>query len=550
MENSCGSFVERPIDPAFLKNECSLMVYRFDAFELDMDRFELRRDGVPVAVEPQVFALLALLVTNRERMVPKGEIHERIWSGRIVSDAALSSRIRSVRRAIGDDGDAQRLIRTVHGRGFRFVGEVTDITPVVTSLERPNAKPVSDTVAAGSDETRPLIAVLPFVNLSDDAEQAHFSDGITTDIITNLSKHRWLDVIARSTALGRNGQPADIGQLVRELGIAYVVEGSVRRAGDRIRVTAQLHDATTGINLWSDRYDRCLEDLFAVQDEITAMIAARLEPEIGLAERQKVMRAGSRDLRAWDCYHLGVTQFFRFTTEGNREAQRLLQQSRELDPDFGEAHAWWAYAVVLGMVYWDTDPTDDLLDQALAATKRALDLDDQNALFYALKARVQLARGEYDSAIAENEIAIKLNPTLAAAHCGLADSLAYEGRYEEAIEGFRRAIDLSPNDPQRWAFLTYGALALIFMGDYEGAVMWADRASLIPNCQYWTAAHKAVALALLDRRDDARKTVDRLLEEKPKFSRMFARKKLFYLKRPEQIRRYLDGLEKAGVPDR
>jgi tetratricopeptide (TPR) repeat protein len=202
------------------------------------------------------------------------------------------------------------------------------------------------------------------------------------------------------------------------------------------------------------------------------------------------------------------------------------------------------------MVYWDTEPTDDLLDRALAATRRALDLDDQNAVFYALKARVQLARGEYESAIAENEIAISLNPTLAAAHCGLADSLAYEGRYEEAIEGFQRAIDLSPNDPQRWAFLTYGALALILMGDYEAAITWADRASLIPNCQYWTTAHKAVALALLDRRDEARKTLDRLLEEKPEFSRMFARKKLFYLKRPEQVRLYLDGLKEAGVPDR
>jgi adenylate cyclase len=524
------------------------MVYRFEAFELDMQRFELRKEGLPVAIEPQVFALLALLVTQRERMVPKDEIHERIWSGRVVSEAALSSRIRSVRHAIGDDGVNQRLIRTVHGRGFRFVGEVTAQTVVSESSEQPTAMSVPDTATAAPDEMRPRIAVLPFVNLSDSAEQQYFADAITTDIIASLSKHRWLDLIAHHTTHGRVGESADIRQLARERGIAYVVEGSVRRAGNRIRVTAQLHDASTGVNLWSDRYDRALEDVFAVQDEITAMIAARLEPEIGLAERQKVLRAGSRDLRAWDCYHLGIAQFFRFTLEGNREAQRLLQLSRELDSNLGEAHAWWAYAVVLGMVYWDTEPTDDLLDEALAATKRALDLDDQNAVFYALKARVQLARGEYDSAISENRIAIELNPTLAAAHCGLADSLAYEGRYEKAIEGFQRAIDLSPNDPQRWAFLTYGALALIFMGDYKAAITWADRASLIPNCQYWTTAHKAVALALLDRRDDARKAVDRLLEEKPEFSREFARKKLFYLKRPEQVRLYLDGLEKAGVP--
>ena len=525
------------------------MVYRFAAFELDMDRFELRKDGAPVAVEPQVFALLALLVTNRERMVTKNEIHERIWSGRIVSEAALSSRIRSVRQAIGDDGDAQRLIRTVHGKGFRFVGEVLDTAGAPTP-EHPPKSARTENAAGGPHQPRPVVAVLPFVNLSDDAEQEYFSDAITTDIIANLSKHRWLDMIARNRTLRYKGEPVDISQLVRDLGITYVVEGSVRRSGNRIRVTAQLHDASTGISLWSDRYDRGLEDVFAVQDEITAMIAARLEPEIGLAERQKVLRAGGLNLRAWDGYHLGVMHFFRFTTEGNREAQRLLQQSRELDPNFGEAHAWWAYAVVLGMVYWDTEPTDELLDLALAATQRALELDDQNAVFYALKARVQLARGEYDKAIAENEIAINLNPTFAAAHCGLADSFAYEGRYEEALEGFQRAIDLSPNDPQRWAFLTYGALALIFKGDYAAAIKWADRASLIPNCQYWTTAHRAVALALLERRDDARKSVERLLEEKPGFSRTFARKKLFYLKRPEQLQLYLDGLKKAGVPDR
>jgi TolB-like protein len=332
------------------------MIYRFAAFELDIERFELRKGGVPVAVEPQVFALLALLVTNRERMVSKDEIHERIWSGRIVSEAALSSRIRSVRQAIGDAGDAQRLIRTVHGKGFRFVGHVIDSTGAPTSPEQPKPT-LPENATADPNRMRPVVAVLPFASLSDDPEQEYFSNAITTDIIANLSKHRWLDMIARNRTLGYKGKPVDIAQLARDLDIMYVVEGSVRRSGNRIRVTAQLHDAYTGINLWSDRYDRRLEDVFAVQDEITAMIAARLEPEIGLAERQKVLRADSRDLRAWDCYHLGVAHFFRFTTEGNREAQRLLQQSRELDPNFGEAHAWWAYAVVLGMVYWVANTT-------------------------------------------------------------------------------------------------------------------------------------------------------------------------------------------------
>jgi TolB-like protein/Tfp pilus assembly protein PilF len=520
------------------------IIYRFEPFELDTARFELRRDSVPVPIEPQVLSLLVLLVANRHRMVSKDEIIERIWNGRIVSDAALSSRIKSARQALGDDGKSQRLIRTVHGRGFRFVRDVT----AGTGAELHDRAPTSGRAAGDAGTARPAIAVLPFRNLSTDPDQEYFSDAISQDIITSLSKHRWLDVAARNASFGYKGKAIDVRQLAEDLRVDYVVDGNVRRSGNRIRVTAQLIDAGTGNQRWSDRYDRDLEDVFAVQDEITMKIVARLEPEIGAAERQKAVRAVRRDLRAWDCYHLGVFHFFKFTAEGNREAQKLLQRSRDLDPEFGEAHAWWAYAVVLGMVYWDTEPSPQLLDEALAATDLALKTDDQNATFYALKARVQLARREYESALAENQLAINLNPTFAAAHCGLADSLAYEGRYEEAVQCFREAIELSPNDPQRWAFLTYGALAHIFKHDFRTAVEWADRACEIPNCQYWTTAHKAVALAHLGDREGARRAVERLLREKPGFTQEFARRKLFYLKDPAQLRLYMEGLALAGVP--
>lgn len=522
------------------------MIYRFKTFELDTDRFELRDNRSPVPIEPQVFALLSLLVSNSDRMVSKEEMIERIWNGRVVSDSALSSRIKSLRQALGDDGKSQRLIRTIHGRGFRFVGEVT----LAKSAEgAAGAGAAGAAVAPDRSVFKPAIAVLPFLNMSGDADQEYFSDAITQDIITNLSKHRWLDVTARNTSFGYKGRTVSVLQLKDELGVDYVVEGSVRRSGDRIRVSAQLADTSSGTQRWSDRYDRNLEDVFAVQDEITAKIVARLEPEIGAAERQKVARSERRDLQAWECYHLGIHHFFKFTASDNLEAQKLLQRSRQLDPKFGEAHAWWAYAVVLGMVYWDTDPSDELLDEALAAATLALDLDDQNAVFYALKARVQLARREYGSALTANEMAINLNPTFAAAHCGLADSLAYEGRYDEAIETFANAIELSPNDPQRWAFLTYGALAHIFRRDFASAVKWCNTAAEIPNCQYWTTAHKAVALAYLGDNDKAKRATAKLLRERPDFSIGFAKRKMFYLKDPEQIRIYMDGLALAGVPE-
>ncbi|MCZ6590530.1 MAG: adenylate/guanylate cyclase domain-containing protein [Alphaproteobacteria bacterium] len=400
-----------------------------------------------------------------------------------------------------------------------------------------------------AESDKPSVAILPFDNMSGDPEQEYFSDGVTEDIITALSKHRWLRVIARNSTFGYKGKALDVRQIASELGANYVVEGSVRRSGQRLRITAQLIDAASGDHLWAERYDRSLEDIFDLQDEITDTIVGSIEPELGAAERHRVERKPRTNLQAWDCYHLGMSHFYKFTAVGNVEAQRLLKRSFELDPEFGNAYAWWAYAVVLGMVYWDTEPGDALLDEALAAANQALAIDDQNAVFYMIMARTALARRDYTGSLAGNEAAVRLNPTLAVAHCAMGDALAYEGRFDESIGQFEKAIALSPNDPQMWAFLTYGALALIFKKDFETALEWTERASVIPNRQYWTLAHMAVALAHLDRPQEAAQAVARLLDENPDFSCGFAQKKLFFIKRPEQLALYLEGLRKAGVPE-
>lgn len=519
------------------------MHYCFESFTLDTDRFELCADGEPLHIEPQVIELLVLLLEQRERMVSKQEILDKIWHGRVVSEAALSSRIKSLRQALGDDGRSQKFIRTIHKKGFRFVAKVeAESAPAPQTVAAP---PATDALVA---QRRPAIAVLPFSNLSSDQQQEYFSDGITADIIGHLSKHRWLDIIARNTTFGLKGESRDVREIGQLLDADYVVTGSVQLAGKRVRISCNLIETATGHQKWADRYDREIADIFDLQDEITEKVVARLEPEIGFAERNKVFHSRPANLQAWDCYHLGVYHFFRFTGPDNLEAQRLLKQSQQLDENFGEAYAWWAYALILGMVYWDTPPSAELLDEALAACNKALSLDSQNAIFYALQARVLLARREYSSAIAQNEIAISLNPTLAAGFCGLGDSLAYEGRYEESIACFDKAVELSPNDPQLWAFLTYGALALLFKGEYATALQWADRAANIPNHQYWTTAHQVVALSYLDQPRQAQEMASRLVDENPAFSLEFAREKLFYLKQAEQIELYLDGLEKAGVP--
>jgi adenylate cyclase len=527
------------------------MRYQFLDFTLDTACFELRKAGALIHTEPQVLELLALLVEHRDRLVTKEEINEKIWKGRVVSEAALSSRVKTARQVVGDDGRAQLVIKTIHKRGFRFVarvdGVVVDDSGDDMIKQRPLTGNGAELVSAAKPAVKPAVGILPFANFSQYDGQDYLADGITTDIIARLSKHRWLNVTARNTSFGFKGKTVDVRALGKVLNVNYVVEGTVQRAGNRIRVNASLIDTSSGHQKWAERFDRDLDDIFELQDAITETIVARLEPEIGFSERDKVVHNRPANLQAWDCYHLGVYHFFKFTGPDNLEAQKLLRQCQTLDNDFGEAHAWWAYAAILGMVYWQTQPTAALLDEALSACNKALSIDRQNATFYALRARVLLARQEYALAIIDNKKAISLNPTLAVAHCGLGDSLAYEGRYDESLTSFDRAIALSPNDPQLWAFYTYGALVLIFKEDFETALLWVERASGIPNYQYWTTAHKVVTLAYLGRHAALKKAKAQMRNECPGFCQAFVREKLFYLKMPEQVALYMHGLEMAGV---
>ena len=528
---------------------------RFADCVLDLSARELRRGGEAQAIQPKVFDLIAFLVANRQRAVAKDELQDVIWPNVVVSEASLTQAVRKARQALGNGTDGAPLIRTVHGHGYRFVGDVAVDVPIASDASQAGARlsaakdASAQTAGAGeSADWRPRVGVLPFSNLSPDPKQAYFSDAMTQDLISRLSRNRWLDVLSRNTTFGFRDSSASQSELAKTLGADYVVTGSVRWAGERVRVSAELFRADSGSQIWAENYDRDIDDVFALQDEITSVIVARLEPAIGSSERRRVMQHRPQNPEAWHCFHLGVWHFFRFTAEDNEKAQLLLQRSRELAPSMGEAHAWWAYAVVLGMVYWDIPIADTTLDDALAATSRALELDDQNAVFYALRARVQIARREYEVARAENELAIEMNPSLAAAYCGLGDTLAYMGMTDEAVAQFEHAIALSPNDPQRWAFLTYGALACLFREDYGKALAWTEQALVIPNRQYWTLAHRVAALAGLDREGEYAAAVAALLREKPEFSCKFAREKLFYVREAAQLDAYVALLDKAGVP--
>ncbi len=507
---------------------------RFDGYEIDTARFELRSGGVRVPLEPRAFDLLLLLARNRQRTVTKDEIFGALWSDRIVSDAALSSQVKAVRQALGDDGVSQHTIATVHGRGFRFVRPL-------------DPKPCVAGAAAQHRATgRPVVAVLPLAAIGEEA--ALLADGITEDVITALTKHRWLGVVARSPCFAFRHSTEPIAAIGEKLGAAYLVTGSVRREESRVRTTVEIVDARTSDALWSERLDREIESIFDLQDDISAVIASRIAIELGIVEQHKAARRPRTGRGAWDLYHLGVSEFYTFTLESNQQAQAHLREAIRLAPDFAEPHARLAYAIVLEMVYFERPVSPDAMDEALALALRGIALDDQDAYGYFALGRVRLARREYGLAIDALKQALALNPHLALSYCGLGDSLVYEGRLDEALEHFETAIELSPHDPFRWAFFSYRSQAHLFRHDFAEAAHWARRATQVPNAHYWAHAYLVAALGHLGDAAKAEAARAALLHVKPGFTRAFARERLFYIKRKHQIRTFLDGLARAGVP--
>jgi TolB-like protein len=520
------------------------MSFLFEDNVLDLESRELCRGTSRVAVEPQVFDLLVYLVKNRNRVITRDELIATVWGGRIVSDSTLASRINAVRKAVGDTGEEQRLIRTYARKGVRFVGEVQDESSSPDAGRAGTSTVEMPRLARG----KPCLAVLPFTNLSGDPERDYFSDGITEDIITELSRNRSILMVARNSTFAFRGRGDDVRRIGRDLGADYVVEGSVRQLGSNVRVTVQLAETESGRQLWAEHYDRGLQDIFEVQDEITSTIAARLEPEVGVAEQQRVVRKPRQAFDAWDFFRLGTRSFYKSSAEDNREAQRLFRRAVELDPELAQAYGFLSYSIVLSMVYFDVDPDEARLCEAVLIGKKGVELDERDALIRFMYGRALLARGSYREALEELEAALELNPSLAAVYCGLGDSLTCASRVPDAIPYFQTAISLSPHDPLRWAFLSYRALAHLFAREFEEAALWAQKAIRIPNCHYLGFAHRVAALGHLKRRDELAAAVAELLEMRPDFSQALARQRLFYVKDPQQIATYIEGLGKAGIP--
>jgi len=523
------------------------MHFFFSDHVLDSDRRELRRGGDAVALEPQVFDLLVYLLVCRDRIVTKDDLIESVWGGRIVSESTLTSRINAVRKAVGDNGRDQRLVRTIARKGVRFVGEVRcELSgvavrdPVREAAEQPG--PLARSSLPPLD--RPAIAVLPFANRSEEAGQEYFSDGISEDIITALSKLRWFYVIARNSSFVYKGKAVPIRQIGEELGVGYVLEGSVRKEGNRVRITAQLSDVSTGRQIWSDHYDRSLADVFAVQDEITQSIVAAIEPQLYAAESFRAERKAPDSMDAWDLVMRALSHYWRVTRQDNMVAQALLEKAISIDPHFGQALGLLAASYGFG-AHMGWIPMEEL-PQAERAALAAIRADSEDPWAHHALGTVYLFNRAFDDSLAEFELAIRLNPSFSPARGYYGVALAYCGRWQEGDLAARQALRLSPRDPFAAVYCGIAAYAQFVGRKYEEAIRMSREA--LRQRSDFVGAHRVLVAAagMTGQQPVAEAALRELYRAQPNVSLGWIAKQIPF-KYDADREHYLDGLRRAGL---
>jgi len=681
------------------------LLYSFEDFSLDTARRELRRGGTLISLQPQVFDLLEYSIRNRERVVSKDDLLAAVWNGRIISESTLSTRINAARSAIGDSGDEQRLLRTAHGKGIRFVGAVREEEETVRKLAAIFAADVAgysrlmgqdeigtlrrltacraildkriaayrgrifgsagdsvvadfasaidavqcavavqdaiakDSAAPPADEQmrlrigvhvgdvivqgknlfgdgvniaarlealaepggicisgavhdqigtklpiaftdlgdqqvkniaqpirayrvrgasatavttpslplpdKPSIAVLPFQNLSAELEQEYFADGIVEEIITALSHYPALFVIARNSSFTYKGRAVNVKQVGRELGVRYVLEGSVRKAGNHVRIAAQLIEAEVGNHVWAERYDRDLTDIFAVQDEITQALTIAVAPAVADAEQRRAIRRAPESLDAWAAYQRGLWHFSKGTTSDNALAQKFFQQAIDLDPTFAGSYTGLAYAHRRAAGIFGTESLAEAEDLGEALARRAVALDANNAEARTCFANLLMRRGDFPGALAEIESALAISPNLADAHGALGSVLTRSGHPREGRIALEKCIRLDPHNPNNNLQLLVITISYYLSHEYDAAVEAAKcgiRAYPDHSNQYrWLAA----ALGQTGRIEEAKEALAKAIAIAPAAFDMFVRRRVPW-HRPEDHAHMLEGLRKAG----
>jgi TolB-like protein len=522
-------------------------VFCFGPFRLLPRRRQLLLDGAHVRLGSRAFDVLLSLVKRKGGLATKDELMAEVWPGTVVEENNLQVQISTLRKILGGDEGSSRYLQTVPGRGYRFVARVEN-----EAEEPPGSADEPAFVPGGMSglpviPDKPSIAVLPFANMSGDPEQEYFADGIAEDIITALARFPSLFVIARNSSFTYKGRSVEVKMIGRELGVRYVLEGSVRRVGNRVRITGQLVQAETGMHVWAERYDGDLSDIFALQDEMTTSVVGAVVPSLQTAEIERARRKPPGSLDVYDLYLRALPAFYTQTHEGNRQALRFIAQALALDANF-------VSAVILAENCWSLQaaqgwqPSREAHPEVMKYARRAVQIDKDNAEALAtLARRVCGVERDYDEAISLTDRAVALNPNSAVAWRQTGYALVYCGHPERALEHLRRAIRLSPRDPRSedgWTGITLALMQL--ERDKEAVAAGRTAVQGNPNsASAWRAF--AAALALSGQLTEARAALQRLLVVDPACTLTTMAVRYGYTDKAKA--RYFEGMRKAGLPE-
>ena len=513
--------------------------YVIGPFRLDTEADILFRGDQPVAVGQRAVALLAVLVERAGAPVAKDVLIEAAWPGLAIEESNLTVQIAALRRVLADAPGGERWIETLPRRGYRFIGPVVGSDP-------------SDTAAATDPPPlpdRPSIAVLPFDNLSGDPEQEYFADGVVEEIITALSRFHHLFVIARNSSFTYKGKAVDVRQVGVELGVRYVLEGSVRKSANRVRIAGQLIEASNGTHLWADRFDGELEDIFHLQDQVTESVVGAIAPKVEQAEIERAKRKRTENLGAYDFYLRGMASVHQATRQANDEALRLFYEAIKLDPDFASAYAMAAWCHTWRKSNgWVEDRAAEIAETERLARQGA-QLGQDHAVALAMSGHaLAYVVGEVEDGAAIADRAIVLNPNLASAWMLSGWITMYLGEPEEAIAKISHAMRLSPLDPFYFMTSTYIGFCHFLLGRYDDA---SSRAEIgLRERPNWSLPARVAAAshAMAGRTEQAQNAASRLLQLDPTF-RVSHLKDLVVLRRPEDLAKYERALLKAGLPE-
>jgi TolB-like protein len=478
------------------------MIYQFDPFELDMARFELRKDGEVLPLEPQVFALLAYLIEHRERLVSKDEIFEKLWDGRVVTDSALASRVKSARKVLGDSGKAQRFIKTIHGKGLRFVAEARvardpSVVLQVDSASDAIQTQADDPSAASNASRQPSIAVLPFRAVGEPGRYDTIAEGLPHELITELARLRWLLVIARGSSFRFREQDLDLREVGKILGVRYCLSGSVEVSGQQLAITTELVDTRSGEVVWAERYSGYVDDIHEVRTEIRSKILTSLEIQIPLHEAAGARLISSDNLDAWSAYHLGLQHLYRFNQNDNSAATALFQRAVDQDPGFARAHAGLSFVHFQTAFMRQTDDVSGEITLARSCAQRGLDIDPLDPFVNFTMGRSYWLESDLERARSWLERATSLSPNYAQGIYALAWTNTIAGAELDGREQIDHAMRLSPLDPLYYAMLGARGFTHIARGEYAEAVEWTDRAARSPGAHVFMALLAAAAQALV-----------------------------------------------------